>query len=82
MKDECAGFIMTHFIGLRSKMYCTKIEGQDPIKRDKGIKSRVVKTKISYEDYYKCLFDGEIAIREQRTIRTRLHNLYTEKSLK
>ena len=82
MKDECTGCIMTHFIGLRSKMYCAKIEGQEPIKRDKGIKSCVVKTKITYEDYYKCSFDDEIAVREQRTIRTRLHNLYTEKELK
>ena len=63
-------------------MYCAKIKGHDPIKRDIGIKYYVVKTKITYDDYYKCLFIDEIAIREQGTIRTRLHNLYTEKELK
>ena len=82
MKDECNGHIMTHFIGLRSKMYCTKIEDENPIKKAKGVKSNVVKKKIEFEDYYKCLFDKEIAVREQHVIRSRLHNIHTEKETK
>ena len=39
-------------------------------------------TKITYEDYYKCLFNDKVAIREQRTIATWHHNLYTEEELK
>ena len=69
---------MTHFIGLRSKMYCSKIEDEKPIKKAKGVKSNVVKKKIEYEDYYKCLFEKEITVREQHIIRSRLHNIHTE----
>ena len=76
--DECLGHPMTHFIGLRSKMYCTKIEDQGLIKKAKGVKTNVVKNKINYDDYYKCLFEKEIAVRDQHVIRARLHNIHTE----
>lgn len=82
MKDECAGSIMTHFIGLRSKMYCSKIGGQEPIKKAKGVKSNVVKRAIEYEDYYNCLFNNETIVREQIVIRSRLHKLHTEQERK
>ncbi|KAJ8911700.1 hypothetical protein NQ315_017155 [Exocentrus adspersus] len=41
MKYECNGSIMTHFIGLRSKMYSILIEGKQCIKKSKGVKSNV-----------------------------------------
>ena len=59
-------------------MYCTKIEGQKPIKKIKGVKSNVVQTKIEYEDYYNSLFHQEITMREQPVIRSRMHKIYTE----
>ena len=77
-KDECLGNIMTHFIGLRSKMYCVKVEGQKPINKAEGIKKVVAEKKITYDDHHKCLFDNEIAVREQHVIRSRSHNLHTE----
>ena len=79
MKDECNGNIMTHFIGLRSKMYCMKIEDQELIKKAKGVKSNVVKNKIEFEDYHKCLFNEEIDVREHRVIKAPLHNIHTQK---
>ena len=46
MKDECAGAILPHFIGLRCKMNFTKVEGQTPIKKAKDVKTKVVKETI------------------------------------
>lgn len=82
MKDECNGRLITRFIGLRSKMYCVEIEQNSLMKKAKGVKSIVVKNKISFEDYYNCLFDGDIAIRNQRVIRSRKHKLFTEEDRK
>ncbi|XP_051171108.1 uncharacterized protein LOC127287984 [Leptopilina boulardi] len=37
MKDECSGKIVTEFVGLRSKMYSLRVEGQDFIKKVKAL---------------------------------------------
>ena len=57
IKDECNGNIMTEFIGLRSKMYSVLIQNEKPIKKSKGVKSLVVKTTITFENYRDCLFN-------------------------
>ena len=69
---------MTHFIGLRSKLYSVKVEGQKAINKAKGIKKQAA-TKISYEDYQKCLFEKEIIGTEQHVTRSRLHNIHIER---
>ena len=51
MKDECSGAIMTHFIGLHSKMYCTKVEGQvtsTKIKFDKNARKNPLRLKVVF----------------------------------
>lgn len=55
MKDENHGRIMTEFVGLRSKMYAVRVEGEDQIKKLKGIKKNHVKTQITFQDYVDCL---------------------------
>ena len=65
---------MTHFIGLRSKLYSFKVKGQKPINEFKGIKKQAT-AKITYEDYEKCLFEEEIIVKEQHVIRSRLHKI-------
>ncbi|KAJ8911229.1 hypothetical protein NQ315_014941 [Exocentrus adspersus] len=68
MKDEYNGAIMTHFFGLRSKMYSILIEGKQCIKKSKGVKSNV--------DYENCFKNSVEIYRTQRTIQSKLHNLY------
>ena len=76
MKDECNGRIMTEFIGLRSKMYGVRVEGQDHIKKVKGVKTRVVEKTVAFLQF---LREKLIKRRAQRIIRSRLH---TEKQIK
>ena len=58
MKDELGEEIMKEFISLRPKMYSYRVGSSEP-KKCKGIKKCVVKKTISFEDYKKCLFNGE-----------------------
>ena len=69
-------------VGLRSKMYATKVQGKEPTKKAKGIKTLVVKKTITFDDYLNCLKQNDIIIREQCTIRSRMHVLYSERHVK
>ena len=46
-KDEVAGRQITHFVGLRPKLYSFKIEDSITTKKSKGIKKNVVKKRLS-----------------------------------
>ena len=82
MKDECNGNIMTEFIGLRSKMYSVLIQNDKPIKKAKGVKSTVVKTSITFENYRYCLFNESTVICQQNNIRSKNDIVRTEKEKK
>ncbi|XP_031779852.1 uncharacterized protein LOC116416277 [Nasonia vitripennis] len=43
------------FVGFRSEMYSVKVQGQQPIKKTKGVKPSVVKSTIEFDDYIHCL---------------------------
>lgn len=68
---------MTEFCGLSSKMYALKVDGEDNIKKSKGVKRNVVAKTISFNDYFNCLFNQTQISRVQNTIRSHLHNLYS-----
>ena len=70
MKDECSNRVMTHFIGLRSKMYCIKIEDEKSINKAKGVSRNVAEKKITFDDYQKCLFDKEVIVKERTSGKT------------
>ena len=50
-KDEVAGQQITHFVGLRAKLYSYKIEGVDDVKKAKGVKKNIIKKGITFDDY-------------------------------
>lgn len=77
MKDEVNGSIITHFVGLRSKMYTFKIQGGRVSKRAKGIKYDLVKNKLTFRDYFDCLKGGIQSRVTQRTIRSYSHNIFS-----
>ena len=69
-KDEVAGRQITHFVGLRPKLYSFKVEDGSLTKKCKGIKKNVVKKGLAFEDYVECLFTGEKQMRTMKIIRS------------
>ena len=76
MKDELGGEIMKEFITLRPKMYSYRVGSSEP-KKCKGIKTCTVKKTITFEDYKKCLFNGENIHRSQLLFRSNKHEVRT-----
>ena len=81
-KDEVAGRQITHFVGLRPKLYSFKVEDGGLTKTCKGIKKNVVKREISFEDYVQCLFSGEKKMKSMNIIKSENHDIYSKKGNK
>ena len=77
-KDEVAGQQITHFVGLRPKLYSFKVEDSGLTKKCTGVKKNVVKKNIKFEDYVHCLFSGEKQVRSMKIIRSENHNIYSK----
>ena len=77
-KDEVAGRQITHFVGLRPKLYSFKIEESNTNKKCKGIKKNIVKKEIEFEDYVDCLFSGEKQMRKMNVIKSEKHEIYSK----
>ncbi|CAH1110639.1 unnamed protein product [Psylliodes chrysocephalus] len=77
MKDEANGNIITHFVGLRSKMYSYKLDNKKITKKAKGIKHCIIKNKISFEDYVECLNQENNKTVSQCIIRSYAHNVFS-----
>ena len=78
-KDEVAGRQITHFVGLRPKLYSFKVEEVGLTKKFKGVKKNVVKRELSFEDYVQCLFSGEKKMKSMNSIRSESHDIYSKK---
>ncbi|KAF4530493.1 hypothetical protein B566_EDAN018469 [Ephemera danica] len=76
MKDETHGQPISHFVGLRAKMYSFKV-GTKEVKRAKGVKRVALKKKITFKDYTKCLRKHKALLTQFRCIRSMQHQLYT-----
>lgn len=82
MKDENNGRPMSEFVGLRAKMYSTRVMGHDALKKAKGVKRYVLKKSITFDDYLRCINDNCILSREQNSIRSKMHQVYSIKQTK
>ena len=77
-KDEVSGKQITHFVGLRPKLYSFKVEESNTNKKCKGIKKSVVKKGIDFQDYVECLFTGEKQMRSMNIIKSENHEIYSK----
>ena len=81
MKDVNNGIPIAEFVGLKPKMYGLRTEEIEELKA-KGVVRYVVKKDLCFDDYKNVLDSGEIIKRDQNTIRSFKHQLYTIKQNK
>ena len=78
MKDELGGKIITEFVTLRPKTYSFFTDdGKEDIKA-KGTKKCIIKKMIKFNDYKKCLLNGEIILKSQQRFISNKHDGYME----
>ena len=78
MKDELGGRITMEFITLRTKAYTYLTDDGKEDKKAKGTKKCVIKRMIKFDDYKKCLLNGEVILKSQQRFRSKGHDVYTE----
>ena len=77
-KDEVAGKQITHFVGLRPKLYSYKIEDEKELKKCKGIKKNVIKKELDFDTYVNCLFTDNKEMRTMKIIKSEKHDIYSK----
>ena len=78
MKDELGGRIITEFVARRPKTYSYLTDDFKEDKKAKGTKKCVIKRMIKFDDYKKCLLNGEIVLKSQQRFKRKGHDVYTE----
>ena len=78
MKDELGGKIITEFVTLRPKTYSFLTDDGKEDKKVKGAKKCVIKKITKFNDYKKCLLNGEIILKLQQRFISNKHDVYTE----
>ena len=76
-KDKAAGKQITHFVGLRPKLYIFRVEEKGETRKAKGVKKNVIKKSLSFEDYKKCLFTEDELMKKMNIIRTQNHEIFS-----
>ena len=74
MKDELGGKIITEFVTLRSKTYSFLTDDGKEDKKAKGTKKCIIKKMIKFNDYKKCLLNGEIILNSQQRFISNKHD--------
>ena len=78
MKDKLGGKIITEFVTLRPKMYSFLTDDSKEDKKAKGTKKCIMKKMIQFNDYKKCLLNGEIILKSQQRFISNKHDVYME----
>ena len=78
IKDEAGARQITEFVGLRSKLYAYTIESNDESRKCKGVKKKVVKNYITFQQYKDGLIDNTIYQAKFNTLRSRKHEITNE----
>ena len=78
MEDELGGRIITEFVALRPKTYSYLTDDFKEDKKAKGTKKCAIKRMIKFDDYKKCLLNGEVVLKSQQRFKSKGHDVYTE----
>ena len=78
MKDELGGKIIMEFVTLRSKTYSFFSDDGKEDRKAKGTKKCIIKKKIKFNDYKKCLFNDKLILKSQQRFISKKHDVYTE----
>ena len=78
MKDKLGEKIITEFVTLRPKTYSFLTDDGKEDKKAKGTKKCIIKKMIKFNDYKKCLLNGEIILKSQQMFISNKHDVYTE----
>ena len=78
MKDELGGKIITKIVTLRRKTYSFLTDDGKEDEKAKGTKKCVIKKMIKFNDYKKCLLNGEVILKSQQRFISKKHDVYTE----
>ena len=78
MKDELGGKTITEFVTLRPKTYSFLTDDGKENKKAKGTKKCIIKKKIKFSDYKKCLFSDELILKSQQRFTSKKLDVYTE----
>ena len=78
MKDELGRKIITEFVALRPKTYSYLTDDFKEDKKAKGTRKCVIKRMIKFNDYKKCLLNGEVVLKSQQRFKSKGYNVYTE----
>ena len=72
------GKIITEFVTLRPKTYSFLTDDGKEDKKAKGTKKCVIKKKIKFNDYKKCLFSYELILKSQQRLISKKNDVYTK----
>ena len=76
-KDEHDGNIYTLHIGLKPKMYCCETDDKNVLKKGKGIDRKVVRSKLTVDDFLYKLNDNKQSPYTYNNICYNNHQVYS-----